>query len=122
MGRSRRHADRHGRQMSSKRQDLSKYALETRLALAGREPARNDGAVNPPIQRASTLIIDDTRDLYNTPKKTYALEGMAVHEALRAALCAIEGGAGATLAPSGLAACTLALMTVARSVGELLVT
>lgn len=108
--------------MSSKRPDLSKYALETRLTLAGRDPVRSEGAVNPPVQRASTLIIDDTGDLYNTPKKTYALEGMAVQEALREALCAIEGGAGATLAPSGLAACTLALMTVARSGGELLVT
>jgi cystathionine beta-lyase len=95
---------------------------ETRLALAGRDPARFDGAVNTPVHRASTLIIPDTDDLYNTPKKTYALEGMAVQEALRSALVAVEGGAEATLAPSGLAACTLALLTVARAGGEVLVT
>jgi cystathionine beta-lyase len=47
---------------------------------------------------------------------------MAVQEALREALVAIEGGAGAQLAPSGLAACTLALFTVARAGGEVLVT
>jgi cysteine-S-conjugate beta-lyase len=101
--------------------DLSKLKLETLLAVAGRDPARFDGAVNPAIQRATTLIIPDTGDLYNTPKKTYALEGMAVQEALAAALAAIEGGAAATLTPSGLAACSLALLTFARSGDEALV-
>lgn len=108
--------------MAKPPRDLSKFKLETRLALAGRDSARSEGGVNPPIHRATTLIIDDTDDLYNTPKKTYALDGMAVQDALRDALVAIEGGAGATLAPSGLAACTLALSTVAKSGGELLMT
>jgi cysteine-S-conjugate beta-lyase len=106
--------------MSAKPLDFSKYKLETRLALAGRDPARFEGAVNPPIQRASTLVIPDTDDLYHKPKKTYALDGMAVQESLCAALVAVEGGAGATLAPSGLSACTLALMSVAKAGGELL--
>lgn len=108
--------------MATRNHDLSKYRLETQLTLAGRDPARSDGAVNTPIHRASTIIIPDADDLYNTPKKTYALEGMAVQEGLRAALVAVEGGAGATLAPSGLAACTLALLTIAKAGGELLVT
>jgi cystathionine beta-lyase len=107
--------------MARKDLDLSKLRVETRLALAGRDPARHDGAVNPAIHRATTLVIEDTGDLYNTPKKTYALEGMAVQDALKDALLAIEGGAAATLAPSGLGACTLALMTIARAGGELLV-
>lgn len=107
--------------MAGKDLDLSKLRIETRLALAGRDPSRHDGAVNPAIHRATTLVIDDTADLYNTPKKTYALEGMAVQEALKDALLAIEGGAAATLAPSGLGACTLALLTIARAGGELLV-
>jgi cystathionine beta-lyase len=108
--------------MKKERSDLSKFRLETRLALAGRNAARFDGAVNPPLHRATTLVIPDTDDLYRTPKKTYGLQGMAIQEALKDALVAIEGGAGATLAPSGLAACTLALMTVAKAGGELLVT
>lgn len=108
--------------MTAKFPDLSRFRLETRLALAGRDPARFEGAVNPALHRASTVVIEDIDDLYNTPKRTYALEGMAVQEALRATLVAIEGGAGATLAPSGLAACTLALMTVAKTGGEVLVT
>lgn len=102
--------------------DLSKYRLETRLGLAGRDPARQDGAVNPPLHRATTLILDDTDLLYGGRNKTYALEGMAIQDALKQALIAVEGGAGAVLAPSGLSACTLALLTVAEGGGELLVT
>lgn len=107
--------------MAGKR-DLSHYRLETRLALAGRDPARYEGALNPPIHRATTLLLPEVADLFERPGKTYALQGMAVQEALCAALVAIEGGAGATLAPSGLAACTLALLTVAEAGGEILVT
>lgn len=102
--------------------DLSKLKLETRLGVAGRDPARFDGAVNPPVHRATTLVLEDPGKLYGARTKTYALEGMAVQEALRAALVTVEGGAGAVLAPSGLAACTLAILTVAREGGELLVT
>ncbi len=102
--------------------DFSKLRFETRLAHAGRDRTRSEGAVNPPVQRATTLLIDDTDDLYGASKKTYGIDGMAVQEALREALVAIEGGAGATLTPSGLSACTLALMTIAKSGREILVT
>jgi cysteine-S-conjugate beta-lyase len=95
---------------------------ETLLSIAGRDPSRQDGAVNPPVHHASTLVLNDTDDLYDAPVKTYALEGMAVQLALCDALIAVEGGAGASLAPSGLNACTLAILTVARAGGELLVT
>jgi cystathionine beta-lyase len=108
--------------MSKKSIDLTPFRLETRLALAGRDPERFDGAVNPALHRTTTIVIPDADDLYDTPKKTYALEGMAVQEALRQALVAVEGGAGATLTPSGLAACTLALLVVAKDGGEVLVT
>lgn len=108
--------------MASQPRDLSKLRLETRLILAGRNPARFEGALNPPVQRATTLLIDDTDDLYNTPKPTYALDGMAVQHVLGDALAEIEGGADAVLTPSGLAACTLALTTIARAGGEMLVT
>lgn len=95
---------------------------ETRAGRAGRNPAAQAGAVNPPIHRASTLVIDDADNLYGDKVKSYALEGMAVHEALREALLAVEGGMGATLAPSGLSACTLAILAAARKGGRVLVT
>src|ERR1700760_2402402 len=88
--------------MAKKPLDFSALRPQTRLALAGRDPARFDGAVNPPVHHATTLLLPEAGDLYGKPVKTYALEGMAVHEALCAALIAVEGGAGASLAPSGL--------------------
>lgn len=101
--------------------DFSKLRLETRLAHAGRDRARSEGAVNPPVHRATTLLIDDVDDLYGGSKKTYGIDGMAVQESLRAALVAIEGGVSATLTPSGLAACALAFMSVAKAGCDLLV-
>jgi len=95
--------------------------LETRIAKAGRNPARSDGAVNPAVHHASTIILHEVESLYAENKHTYALDGMAVHDALKDALVAVEGGAGAILAPSGLAACTLAILTCARQGGEFLV-
>lgn len=122
MGRAGRCPDRDGAGVTEKRPDLSAFRLETRLAHAGRDAKRSEGAVNPPIQRATTLILEDADDLYDSPAKTYALQGMATQDALKEALVAVEGGAGATLAPSGLAACALAILSVARAGGEVLVT
>ncbi|MGE0045838.1 MAG: cystathionine beta-lyase [Hyphomonadaceae bacterium] len=104
----------------SKKRDLTGLRDETKLALAGRDHARGDGAVNPPIHRASTIILDEVAVLYDDHTRTYGLEGMQVHEALQAALLAVEGGESATLAPSGLMACTLAILTLAREGGEML--
>jgi cystathionine beta-lyase len=101
--------------------DLSRFHPQTRAILAGGDPALHDGAINPPIHRASTLKIPRVDGLYGEGKRTYALEGMAVHDALCAALIGQSGGAGATLAPSGLAAVTLAILTFARAGGEVLV-
>lgn len=105
-----------------KKPSLEHLHVETRLTLAGRDPSKQDGAINPPVHHASTLVLDNADDLYGAPVKTYALEGMAVQEALCEALVAVEGGAGASLAPSGLNACALAILTVARANGQLLVT
>lgn len=101
--------------------DTAKHRLETRLALAGRDPTRSDGAVNPAVHHASTLVIGKVNDLYGEHKRTYALDGMAVHDALKDALIAVEGGEGCILAPSGLMACTLAILALAKDGGEILV-
>ncbi|HVY02946.1 MAG TPA: cystathionine beta-lyase [Caulobacterales bacterium] len=108
--------------MARKPLDLSTLHPETRLALTGRDPGGSEGGVNPPVQHASTIVIEDAADLFNPAVQTYARQGVAVHRALSAALVAVEGGAEAILAPSGLAACVLALMTFARGGGHLLVT
>lgn len=98
-----------------------RYRIATDLVRAGRNRARNEGGVNPPVHRVSTLILDRVDQLYDDDIKTYGLDGMAVHEALAEALIAIEGGAGVTFAPSGLAACALPFLTFCETGAHALV-
>jgi cystathionine beta-lyase len=100
-----------------------RFGPGTRLTRAGRRTGDLRGApVNPAPARASTLLFSDPDDLYREDIRTYGLEGLDVQDALRAALAEIEGGTACTLVPSGLAACTLALMSVLKGGDHLLVT
>lgn len=93
----------------------------TRTLMAGRDPKLFDGAVNPPVQRVSTLLLSKVSELYGTEIQTYGLEGMAVHRTLEQALIEIEGGAAVQLVPSGLAACTLPFFALCKSGDHVLV-
>jgi len=101
--------------------ETSRWSLATRLVRAGRDKLREGGAVNPAIQRGSTVLFPDI-DALHGPGKSYGLDGFEVHDTLVAALTDISGGCGAVLAPSGLAACTTALLSFASAGGEVLVT
>lgn len=101
--------------------DDGRWSLATRLVRAGRVAPEERGAVNPPIQRGSTVLFPDIEALHG-PGKSYGLDGFEVHDALAAALADISGACGAALAPSGLAACTVALLSFASAGGEVLVT
>lgn len=93
---------------------------ETRAILAGRDAAGlNAGAVNPPIHRGSTVVIDRVADLYGAGR-TYGLSGQPIHAALREALLDDRPAADVQLTPSGLAACTLALLAVANAGDDIL--
>lgn len=101
--------------------DAARWSLATRLVRAGRVSPHERTAVNPPIQRGSTVLFSDIEALHG-PGKSYGLEGFDVHDALTAALADISSAAGAALAPSGLAACTVALLSFVSTGGEVLVT
>jgi cystathionine beta-lyase len=94
----------------------------TRLTALGRDPAAHEGAVNPPVQRGSTVIVPRAADLYDDARKTYGLEGFSTQERLAEALAGLSGGVGAVLAPSGLSALTLALLTYGGQGAHVLVT
>ena len=93
--------------------------LSTRL-VHQRSGKRHSPTVNPPIERASTLLLPDT-DALNTQKPNYARMGLATHDELCAGLCDLEGAAGAHLAPSGLTACALAISSLAEAGDHVLV-
>ncbi|BCW89352.1 Cystathionine beta-lyase MetC [Alphaproteobacteria bacterium SO-S41] len=85
----------------------------TRLIHSGRHPADHAGAVNIPVYRASTLIQPTVERLENTPTPFgYGRRGTPTTRGLEESVCALEGGARTMLTPSGLSACTAALMAV----------
>lgn len=84
---------------------------------AGRRP------VNPPLERASTMLSDRAeamRDDADGP--VYGLDGMTVARELRAALAGLEGAEQAFIVPSGLAAVTLPLLALTRPGDEVVTT
>lgn len=86
--------------------------LHTRLVHSGRSASRFGGTVNPPIQRASTILAESASDLYGLPKSLYGRMGMAAHDTLCEALCELEGASHAQLASNGLNACAMSLASV----------
>lgn len=95
----------------------------TRLVHAGRTPFENHGFVNTPIYRGSTVLYPNTEELYlRRVKYTYGTHGTPTTDLLETAWSELCGAAGTILSPSGLAAIAVALLSVAKAGGHLLVT
>lgn len=83
---------------------------KTKLITAGRDKKWTNGVVNPPVQRASTVIFDTVAEkkhaIINRANKTlfYGRRGTHTHFALQDAMVEIEGGVGCALYPCGTAA------------------
>jgi cystathionine beta-lyase len=104
-----------------------KTGKATRLVGGGRRKAWRGRLVNPPVERASTILFDTVAELESgrpgIGSYRYGLQGTATHWALAEALTELEpGAAGTALLPSGLAAITTALLAVLDPGDELLVT
>jgi cystathionine beta-lyase len=104
-----------------------KKGAGTALVEGGRRKEWRGRIVNPPVERASTILFDSVAELRaNKPGLgiyRYGLQGTATHWALAEALTELEpGAAGTALYSSGLAAITAPLMAVLSAGDELLVT
>lgn len=91
---------------------------ETAIVHSGRHPEKYEGAVNPPVYHAST-ILSKTVDEYRRKRKDWMREapgtyygryGTPTVEALQEAIATLEGGHRCVVYPSGLAACSGALL------------
>ena len=95
---------------------------ETKVVEAGREPSLHAGAVNTPVYRASTVLFPDAETMRTGGQPyTYGRRGTPTTRALEHALCDLEGGARTVLTPSGLSACTLAILTACGAGDHVLV-
>jgi cysteine-S-conjugate beta-lyase len=103
-------------------QDLKQ---DTRLVAGGRDPFDYHGFVNPPVYHASTVLYRTAQDfLDHRSRYQYGRRGTPTSEALENALRDIEGPqcAGVVLAPSGLAAVSMALLSTLQTGTDVLVT
>lgn len=108
--------------MAKSKPDLSKLSPQTRLATAGRSYSEH-GFVNPAVYHASTVLFPDVEALHDLSRPyKYARRGTPTSYALESAMCDLEGGYGAKICPSGLAAISTVLFAFLKSGDHLLMT
>jgi cystathionine beta-lyase len=94
---------------------------ETISAQAGRKSREHFGAVNTPVYRASTILYKSLKQLEDADVPyTYGRRGTPSSASLEEAVNALEGGARAIVAPSGLGAVALAILSVSGAGDHLL--
>jgi cysteine-S-conjugate beta-lyase len=105
--------------------DDRREKTRTKLVHAGRRKEWRGRVVNPPVERASTILFDNVAAIRTEPafgEYYYGLHGTATQWALAEALTELEpGAAGTALYCSGLAAITSPLLAVLSPDDELLV-
>lgn len=90
---------------------------QTKFVTAGRDKKWTNGVVNPPVQRASTVVFNTVAEqqnaIVNRANKTlfYGRRGTNTHFALQDAMVEVEGGAGCALYPCGTAAISNAILS-----------
>jgi len=93
------------------------HRFATRLSHAGRAGTKIRGFVNPPVYRGSTMLHTDCAERMDSSKlrleqsQAYGIMGSATHHALENVIAEIEGGTRCQIVSSGLAACTVPLLT-----------
>lgn len=94
----------------------------TRLAHLGRDSKEQQGLVNTPVSRASSILFPDVDTLQNRSQPfTYGRYGTPVTNALEETLAGLEDAHKAYLTCSGLAAISTALLAVLEAGDHLLV-
>ncbi len=94
---------------------------KTKLITAGRSDKWTNGVVNPPVQRASTVVFNTVAEKHqatiNRADKTlfYGRRGTHTHFALQDAMIELEGGAGCALYPCGTAAISNAILSFVKA-------
>lgn len=101
----------------------SPTALSTRLISPATKRGKGRRPVNPPIERASTMLSDDPAQMNSSRDgPVYGLEGGSAARQLRSILADMEGAYDSLIVPSGLAAVTVPLTAILRPGDEVVCT
>ena len=103
----------------------------TVLVTAGRNRRDNFDFVNPPLVRGSTVLHESVADMKarvarrnagdDAAPVAYGIYGTPTHHAFYEALNALEGGHASWALPSGLTACSIAILAFVRAGDHILV-
>lgn len=94
---------------------MPRLSDRTRLIASATRRGQGRRPVNPPLERASTMLSDDPASMQDSASgPVYGLDGTSAARELRAALADLEGAGDAFLVPSGLAAVTVPLLALLR--------
>ena len=93
---------------------------ETRIAHGGSHPGKFQGAMNPPVYRASTVVFPTVAAMQEAARNRfdtvyYGRHGTPTSFALEEAMADLEGGHRSVAVCSGLAAITVAVMAFVKS-------
>ncbi|GHE83470.1 cystathionine beta-lyase [Thalassotalea profundi] len=94
---------------------------ETQFINAGRQAKWTKGVVNPPVERASTVVFDSVKQMKHATANRgnqvlfYGRRGTSTSFAFADAMTEIEGGAGCAIYPSGTAAITNAILAFVKT-------
>ncbi|MBI1392479.1 MAG: cystathionine beta-lyase [Alphaproteobacteria bacterium] len=95
----------------------------TKLISAGRPHARPSHPVNPPVERASTVLFPTYDDFLEGKRRiAYGRLGTSTHRALEEAISVLEHAFETRLAPSGLQAVIAAMLAFVEAGDDILIT
>lgn len=94
---------------------------DTVITHSGSDPSSHHGFVNTPVYRGSTVVFPDVQTMSRGAQDyQYGRWGNPTTAALTEAITTLEGAAGTVLCPSGLSACTTAILSAVSAGGHLL--
>ena len=101
--------------------DLRKFNVETLTTHSGKNPSENHGIPAPPLYRTSTILSSNMNNYRNrTGKYTYGRNGTPTSDSLISSISDLYNAEGCVLAPSGMAAITVGLMSILKAKDHIL--
>ena len=102
--------------------NLKNYNTETITSHSGKNPSENHGIPAPPLYRTSTILSPKMDNYRNrTGKYTYGRNGTPTSDSLISAISDLYKAEGCVLAPSGMGAISIGLMSVLKSKDHILI-
>ena len=101
--------------------NFKEFNTETVTGHSGKNPTENHGIPAPPIYRTSTILSSNMKNYRNrTGKYTYGRNGTPTSDSLISSISNLYKAEGCVLAPSGMAAITIGLMSILKAKDHIL--